>query len=85
MVFWEDYQNLSPDHMHAHLQQRRQGIVADCAQLKRDMDSYNDYNTHGAHIQLEFDFTDDLAELEASGEYPSGPHDDDDDSGDDAI
>ncbi len=73
MVFWEDYQNLLPSHMHVHLQQRRQGIVADCAQLKRDGDSYNDNNPHGAHIQQEFDFTQDLAELEASDQYPSGP------------
>jgi hypothetical protein len=73
MVIWEDYQNLQQGHMHVHLQQRRNSIVADCAQLKRDTDSYNDYNTHGANIQMSFDFTEDLLDLEASGEYPESP------------
>ena len=54
-------------------QQRRTGILADNAQLKRDVDSYNDNNPHGAHVQLTFDYTEDLAELEAPDTYPDSP------------
>ncbi|MCY4417931.1 MAG: hypothetical protein OXE87_16720 [Chloroflexi bacterium] len=62
---WADIHDASPDHMRVALQQRRQQIVGDCKQLKTDMDSYNDnYNTD-RHIQLSFDFTRDLEELEA--------------------
>lgn len=80
LVFWEDIHNASPQHMQVSLQQRRSGIVADCAQLKRDSDSYNDNNPHGAHIQMTFDFTDDMLELEAPEVYP----DSDDQSEDEA-
>ncbi len=52
-----------------------------CAQTKRDTDSYNDYNIHGAHIQMTFDFTEDLLDLEASDQYPESPDEDVDDIG----
>ena len=45
-------------------QQRRQQIVGDCRQLKMDADSFNENSNPGLPIQLVFDFTDDLAELE---------------------
>jgi hypothetical protein len=83
LVFWEDIHNATPQHMQISLQQRRTGIVADCAQLKRDTDSYNDNNAHGAHIQLSLDFRDDMLELEAPEDYPdSDPDSDDDGDGD---
>jgi hypothetical protein len=46
-------------------QQRRQQIVRDCRQLKTDVDSYNENKTPRAPIQMVFDFTEDLRELEA--------------------
>ena len=46
-------------------QQRRQGIVGHCRQLKTDVDSYNDNQNTGGPIQLVLDFTDDMAEYEA--------------------
>ena len=70
LVFWEDIHNATPEHMKVSLQQRRQGVLADCGQLKRDADSYNENNIHGADIQLSFDFTEDLLEMEAPEEYP---------------
>jgi hypothetical protein len=79
LVFWEDIRNATPEHMQVSLQQRRQGIVSDCAQLKRDSDSYNENNPTGAHIQMEFDFTQDMLELEAPESYPDQPEDVDDD------
>ncbi len=51
--------------MEIAFQQRRQQIVGDCRQLKTDADSFNDNSNPGSPIQMIFDFTDDLAELEA--------------------
>jgi hypothetical protein len=45
-------------------QQRRQQIVGDCRQLKVDCDSYNENNIPAEPIQIIFDFTTDLEELE---------------------
>jgi hypothetical protein len=84
MVFWEDARNATPRHMRVSLQQRRGGVLADCAQLKRDTDSFNDNNGAGAHIDMSYDFTEDLFELEAPEEYPEGPPDRDGDEVDDS-
>lgn len=64
LVLWADIRTANPRHMEIALQQRRQQIVGDCRQLKTDADSYNENANPGAPIQLIFDFTDDLAELE---------------------
>jgi hypothetical protein len=52
--------------MQVSFQQRRQGIVGDCRQFKTDVDSFNDAHPEGQPIQIVFDFTMDLAELEAA-------------------
>lgn len=49
-------------------QHRRKGIVGDCRQMKIDVDSYNDAHVEAEPIQIVFDFTMDLAELEAAEE-----------------
>lgn len=69
LVLWADITNAPPEHMHMSLQQRRTGIVGDCKQLKTDLDSYNDNNVHGAEIQMSFDFSEDLQELDMPTEY----------------
>lgn len=57
---------------HAHMEkafaQRREQIIGDCAQLRTDVEVYNDMN-EGKHpaIQLVLDFTDDVAERFAMG------------------
>ncbi len=51
--------------MEVAFQQRRQQIVGDCRQLKTDVDSYNENANSEQPIQMVFDFTDDLAELDA--------------------
>lgn len=53
------------EHMEIAFQQKRQQIVGDCRQLKWDMDSYNDNHNVGEEIQMIFDFTLDLEEIEA--------------------
>jgi hypothetical protein len=65
-VLWDDIRTATRDHMHVSFQQRRQQVVGDCRQLKADLDSYNDDHPDAEPIQMIFDFTMDLAELEAA-------------------
>jgi hypothetical protein len=51
--------------MEIAFRQRRQQIVGDCRQLKTDLDSYNENYNAGESLQMVFDFTNDLAEIEA--------------------
>jgi hypothetical protein len=70
-VFWDDITTATPDHMQASLQQRRRLILADCQQLKTDVDSYNEnFNNSGTLVQTSFDFNEDLVESELPSEYP---------------
>lgn len=64
-VLWEDIRTAPRSHMEIAFQQRRQQIVGDCRQLKTDVDSFNDNGEPGPTIQMVFDFSEDLAELEA--------------------
>jgi hypothetical protein len=64
-MLWDDIRTADPEHMEKSLKLRRTQIVGDCCQLKRDQDSYNDNNSHGANIQLKFNFEKDIAEAEA--------------------
>jgi hypothetical protein len=65
-VLWDDMRTAPRKHMQLSFQQRRQGIVGDCRQLKADVDSYNDAHMAENPIQIVFDFSMDLAELEAA-------------------
>ncbi len=64
-AFWADMRQAPREHMATAFQQRRQQIVGDCRQLKWDMDSYNQNHNIGEPIQMVFDFTLDLEEIEA--------------------
>lgn len=66
MVLWDDIRSAPRLHMQLSFQNRRQGIVSDCRQLKTDCDSYNDAHEHEAPLQIVFDFSMDLAEAEAA-------------------
>jgi hypothetical protein len=73
-VFWADMRSAPGEHTEAAFQQRRSQIVGDCRQLKCDVDSYNENNTHGGHYQLSLDFRDDVAEREQPTQYrPNKP------------
>jgi hypothetical protein len=61
---WDDIRRADHEHMEVAFQQRRNQIVADCLQLKNDVDSYNENRQPASPIQMIFDFTDDLTELE---------------------
>lgn len=65
ITLWADIRDADRRHMEIAFQQRRQQIVGDCAQLKRDVDSYNDNRCRTNPIQMVFDFTQDLVEIEA--------------------
>jgi hypothetical protein len=65
LVLWADIRTASREHMAIAFQQRRQQIVGDCRQLKVDVDSYNENRNPGNPIQMVFDFTYDLEEIEA--------------------
>ncbi len=54
--------------MQMSFQHRRHGIVGDCRQMKLDLDSYNETHATEEPIEMVFDFTMDLAELEAADE-----------------
>jgi hypothetical protein len=64
LYLWDDIRTADHEHMEIALRQRREQIVADCAQLKIDVDSYNENRKPESPIQMVFDFTDDLIELE---------------------
>ena len=67
-MIWDDIRTAPRKHMQLSFQHRRQGIVGDCRQMKTDVDSYNDAHPDAEPIQMVFDFTMDLAELEAADE-----------------
>lgn len=64
LALWADIRTAPRSHMQMAFQQRRTQIVGDCRQLKCDVDSYNENSNAGAAIQMIFDFTIDLEELE---------------------
>lgn len=64
IAIWDDIRTAPRKHMAVAFQQRRERIVGDCRQLKTDVDSYNDAHIEEEPIQLVFDFTRDLRELE---------------------
>ena len=66
MVLWDDMRTAPRSHMLLSFQQRRGQIVGDCRPLKTDVDSYNDARSVDEPIQMIFDFSRDLAELEAA-------------------
>lgn len=59
---WDDIRSGNRDHFLISVQQRRQQIVADCLQLRTDVDSFNENNNLGAAVQLILNFTPDVEE-----------------------
>jgi len=70
-LLWDDMRTASHKHMRAAFQNRRQQVVRDCYHLKLDADSYNQNYNKWKPIQMIFDFTLDLAELEIMHESVS--------------
>lgn len=71
MSLWPAITTATDRHMRVSLQQRRNGILADCRQHKLDFDSYNDNNIHCAQLApFDYNFNPDLQELGFPTEYP---------------
>lgn len=70
MHLWADIRSAPREHMEVAFQQRREQIVGDCNQLKRDVEHYNDLHPSNIPIQLEFNFTEDVDEGQFPSEYP---------------
>ena len=67
-VLWADIYTAPREHMIVAFSQRRDQIITDCAQLKADVDSYNQNQNPGGPIQLRLDFTKDVREYELGRE-----------------
>jgi len=65
LSFWADIDKAPRSHMQRAFGQRRRQIVGDCHQLKIDVDHYNGIYPENMPIQMIFDFTEDLMEIEA--------------------
>jgi hypothetical protein len=70
IFLWVDMEEVKPDEAEMAFQYGRKLTLDDCRQLKLGVDSYNENNPHGAYIEMSFDFSDDLAEMEQPTEYP---------------
>ncbi|MGH9962862.1 MAG: hypothetical protein ACREBC_38055 [Pyrinomonadaceae bacterium] len=64
LVLWDDIRTAEPKHIEIALQQRRHHILYECKQLKNDVDHYNENRNPPRPIQMVFDFTLDLEEME---------------------
>jgi len=65
-TLWGDIRSEDRPFLETAFQQRRRQIVGECNQLKTDVDSYNQNANVGEPVQIVFDFTNDLAEIEAA-------------------
>lgn len=64
ITIWDDIRTAPRTHMEMAFANRRNHIVAECRQVKTDVDSYNDANPLQCPIQMVLDFTRDVEELE---------------------
>ena len=64
-TLWADIRTAPRKHMETAFRQRRGQILGECKQLKADVDSYNQNASPDRPILMIFDFTYDLAEMEA--------------------
>jgi len=69
-TFWADIRRAPREHIETAFQQRREQIVGDCRQLKRDLDYFNTVRPSETPIQLIFDFRDDIEEGQFATTYP---------------
>ncbi|PKN17698.1 MAG: hypothetical protein CVU71_14810 [Deltaproteobacteria bacterium HGW-Deltaproteobacteria-6] len=68
-ALWADIRTAKAEHMEIAFQQRRQQVVGDCRQLKTDVDSFNENRKPEKPIQIIFDFTYDIEELQAGSNF----------------
>lgn len=64
-TLWANMFDAPREHIEEAFQQRRRGSLADCRQLKNDIDYVNHSRFEESPIQMSFNFDEDLAEEEA--------------------
>jgi len=71
-VLWAEMATAPRDHMLKAFAGRRNQIVGECIQLKRDVNVYNGMHSHTEPIQMPLDFTPDVEENEILEQMDSG-------------
>jgi hypothetical protein len=74
---WYRIENMDYAEMRASAQYRRNLILNDCKQLKRDTDSWNENYSDGLLVQPNFDFTLDVLEADTPDTHPDIDSEDD--------
>ncbi|WP_316164630.1 MULTISPECIES: hypothetical protein [unclassified Bradyrhizobium] len=69
LSLWADIDSAPRSFMEKSFSQRRKSIADDCFQFKQDVDHFNDVSPSDRPIPTILDFTDDVAEMEASALY----------------
>lgn len=72
LSLWADIDTAPRSFMEKSFGQRRKAIVGDCFQIKQDVAHFNDINPNEEPIQMIIDFTEDVAEMEATAGQCSG-------------
>ncbi len=72
LTFWVQLHNATYPQMSASATNRRDGIIADCTQLKKDAIVWNNKNPNEKQINLILDFEEDVNERLASVGYVQG-------------
>jgi hypothetical protein len=73
LTFWVTIEDASPAQMRNASQWRRNGILADCIQVDRDLRHYNKHFNPGDPISVELNFGKDVEEKRQPGEYKDSP------------
>lgn len=69
LTFWVQLENATHPQMSASVTNRRDGIIADCVQLKKDSIVWNNKNPNEKQINMVLDFEEDTDERLASEGY----------------
>lgn len=69
LTIWVQLENATHPQMRASATNRRDGIIADCAQLKKDSIVWNTKNPNEEQINMVLDFEEDVNERLASKGY----------------
>lgn len=69
LTFWVQLENATHKQMSASITNRRDGVIADCTQLKKDAIVWNNKNQNEKQIDLILDFDEDVSERLASVGY----------------
>jgi hypothetical protein len=83
LTFWVNIEDATREQMWNSAQWRRNGVLADCIQLDRDVRHYNRHFNPGDPLAVDYNMNPDVQEKRNSPEYKDVPPPDDDDDLDD--